>query len=121
MIGDVIAVMGDEVLKHPLDFQGGHCAALRRQTALDHHPSAAADHVAGGLIGDRRQAFAGKDGVEGGDQIGRGVDQGAVEVEDDGGMEHHAERGSVRARARQARRTARSYDLTRLHLGIDAR
>ena len=45
-------------------------------------PSAAAHHVAGRLVGDRRQTFAGKDGVERGDQIGRGVDQRPVEIED---------------------------------------
>ena len=85
----MVAVMGDEILQQTVDFRGGQGAALRGQTALDHHPRAAADHVAGGLVGDRRQAFPGQDGVEGSDQIGRGVDEGAVEVEDDGRVERH--------------------------------
>ena len=79
----MIAVMGDEVLQQTIDFQGGQGAALRGQTALDHHPSAAADHVAGGLVGDRRQAFPGKDGVKGSALMGGVVDHCTVLDEHD--------------------------------------
>ena len=59
-------------------------AAFGRKPALDHQAGAAADHVARRVVGNRRQALAGEDDVQGLDQVGRGVDQRAVEVENDG-------------------------------------
>ena len=54
------------------------------QPAFDHPARAAADHVARRVVVDRRQAFAREHDIERVDQVGRGVDQRAVEIEDDG-------------------------------------
>ena len=45
---------------------------------------ATADHSPRVIVGDRRQAFAGENEIERRNQIGRGIDQRAVEIEDDG-------------------------------------
>src|SRR6185312_13520532 len=55
------------------------------KAALDHPPRAAADERARLAERQRRQAFLRQQHVERADQVGRGVDQGAVEVEGDGG------------------------------------
>ena len=81
---DMGCVVIDEVAAEPVDLGRGEGAPLGRKPAFDHVPGAATHHVAGGLIGDRRQTFAGKHGVERGDQIGRGVDQRPVEIENSG-------------------------------------
>ena len=57
-----------------------------------------------GLIGDRRQAFARQDDVEGRDQIGRGIDQRPVEIEDDEGGSH--DRRSLAGGGRDGKPTA---------------
>jgi hypothetical protein len=49
---------------------------MRRATTADHSPRV--------IVGNRRQAFAGEDEIERRNQIGRGIDQRAVEIEDDG-------------------------------------
>ena len=45
---------------------------------------AVADHVAGFFDRNRGEVVFGQDCVEGADQVGGGVDQGAVEIEGDG-------------------------------------
>ena len=78
-------VVIDEVARQTVDRGDRQVLAGGRKAALKHEASAAADHVARTLIVDRRQAFARQDGVEGRDQVGRGVDQRSVKVEDDKG------------------------------------
>ena len=45
---------------------------------------AAADHAPRIILGNRRQAFAGEDEIERRNQVGRGINQRAVKIEDDG-------------------------------------
>ena len=85
-------------------FAGATARPSACDAALDHRAGAAADHVARRLIGHRRQAFAREHDVEGVDQIGRGIDQRAVEVENDGRSGHggslaHDRRASGKASA----------------------
>ena len=75
----------DEGGKQPVDFRFRRVAPVRRQAALDHAAGAAADHRPRGFKRDGGQAFARQDDVERVDQVGRGIDQRAVEIEDDGG------------------------------------
>ena len=82
-VGDVLGVMRDEVGEYFIELFRRHRAAFRRDAALDHGHGAAADQVARGRIRDRRNPFALEHDIEGGDQIGRGIDQGAVEIEND--------------------------------------
>ena len=88
LIRDVLGIVGDEVPDQSVELAGGKLAALGCQSALDNRARAAADHVACGIVAERRQAFAAEDDVEGGDQIGRGIDQRPVEIENDGGSNH---------------------------------
>ena len=69
---------------------------LRFEAALDHHARAAPDHLARTLVGDGGKIFAREDDVERGDEIGRGIDERAVEIEDDGGRKRHARAGKGR-------------------------
>ena len=73
-----------KAFEHPLEVGLRTRAALGHQRPLDHAPRAAADELAGGLVRHRRQALAAQDQVERLDEVGRGVDQRAVKVEDDG-------------------------------------
>ena len=65
------------------------------EAAFDQLAGAGADHVARRLQRHRRQAFAVEHVVERGDQVGRGIDQRAVEIEYD-----NAGRGHRRIRYR---------------------
>ena len=76
--------MRDEIGEQLLELCRRDGDAFRLDSARDHHPRAAADQIARGLIGHRRQSFPREHHVEGVDEIGRGIDQGAVEVENDG-------------------------------------
>ena len=60
-------------------------AALGFQPALDQLAGAGADHVARRRERHRRQALARQHVIERVDQVGRGIDQRAVEIEDDNG------------------------------------
>ena len=88
LIRDVRGVVVDEVAHHPVDLDHVERAALRFQPAHDQRPRAATDHVAGCIIGNGRQAGASENDVEGGDEIGRAVDQRAVEIQNDGRSHH---------------------------------
>src|SRR4051812_32564244 len=83
------AVMGNEIPHQALNIASGKSSALRCQTTLDQQAGAAADHIPSGIIGNRRHAFAGKKTIERSDEIGRGIDQSPIEIEDDGRSEHH--------------------------------
>ena len=71
-----------------LDDLGVEAALAEREDALDHGAAAHADMGADQRLVDRAEAVAGKRMVEAGDQVRRGVDQRAVEVEDDDRRAH---------------------------------
>ena len=75
-------VVFDEIPGQPADVVGSGDAALQFQAALDQLTGAGADHGASRLQRHRRQAFAGKDDVERADQVGGGIHQRTVEIED---------------------------------------
>jgi hypothetical protein len=83
-VGNMRAVMVDEDPKHAIKLGARHVSALGDQGAFDHSARAAANHSPRIVVGNRRQAFAGEDDIERRNQIGRGIDQCAVEIEDDG-------------------------------------
>jgi hypothetical protein len=76
--------MVDEDPKHAIKLGARHVSAFGDQGTLDHAARATADHSPRVIVGDRRQAFAGENEIERRNQIGRGIDQRAVEIEDDG-------------------------------------
>ena len=80
-VGDMVGVIGDEILHHPVDLGDRAVAVLRLQPALDQLARAAADQVACGRERQLGNSFLAQDDVERGDQVGRGVDEGAVEIE----------------------------------------
>ena len=75
--------MVDEDAKQAIELGARYGSALSDQRALDHAAGTAADHSPRIVIGDRRQAFARQHQIERRNQIGRGIDQGAVEIKDD--------------------------------------
>ena len=87
--GDMRGVVVDEAFDEPIDCGRVELAPLRCQGAFDHRSCAAADQLARRIIGDRRQTFASEDDVERVGEIGRAVDQRAVEIENDGWSNHH--------------------------------
>ena len=76
-------IMFDERGEHPIEFRLRAGAAFRCQRPFDHAPGAASDQPPGGVVGNRRQAFARENEVERRDEIGRGIDQCTVEIEND--------------------------------------
>ena len=76
-------VIVDEIAGQPVDVFDAHRAAFQLEPALDQLAGAGADHVARRLQRHGRQAFAAEHEIERGDQVGRGIDQRAVEIEDD--------------------------------------
>src|SRR5580704_6590831 len=102
-------VMVDEGAEHPIELGLRAVAALRFKRLFDHAAGATADHHPGILIGEGRQALTAEDEVERCDQVGGGIDEGAVEVEGDGEHGVSPKRPPVLAQAATAR--ARSYPL----------
>ena len=82
-------VIVDEILCQPVDVLHTDRPAFQLQPALDQLAGAGADHVARRFQGDGRQAFTVEREIERGDQVGRGVDQGAVEIEDNSAGKGH--------------------------------
>ena len=70
----------------PGDFGLGLADAVQAQACLDHGARAAADERVQSLRGNGREPDLLKHVIGRGRQIGRGVDEGAVEVEDDGAV-----------------------------------
>jgi hypothetical protein len=68
--------------------EGGELPALRGEGLFDHDLGAVADEAAQLVRGGRGDAGVGQAVVEAVEQVGRGVDQRAVEIEDDGGAGH---------------------------------
>ncbi len=79
--GDVIGVIADEILGQFVELLDADGAAFGLEPAFEHLAGAGADHVARPVHRQRRQAFAREHEIERGDQVGGGVDQGAVEIE----------------------------------------
>jgi hypothetical protein len=78
------AVVVGEDPKHAIKLAARYVSAFGDQSSLDHAARAAADHPPRTITGNRRQAFAGEDEIERRNQVGRGIDQRAVEIKDDG-------------------------------------
>jgi hypothetical protein len=70
----VLGVVLDEISEHLFELRRSKHDAFRGDTACDHHPGSAADHIACCLIGHRRPAFPREHHVEGINEIGRGID-----------------------------------------------
>ena len=66
-----------------------HRPAVHLEAALDQLAGAGADHVARRMQRDRGHALAVEHVIERGDQVGRGIDQGAVEIEDNSAGKGH--------------------------------
>src|ERR1700751_5046312 len=76
--------MIDEGAKHPIDLRLGRRVAFGLQCAFDHAQYTASDHPTPVVVSYRRQAFARQDKIERRDEIGSGIDQRAVEIENNG-------------------------------------
>ena len=74
---------GDEVVGQAVELGQADVAAIQFQPAFEQLPRAGADHVAGGVQRHRWHAFPREDEIKRVDQVGCGIDQGAIEVEDD--------------------------------------
>jgi hypothetical protein len=83
-VGDVGGIVGDERGIERVDVGGRRVAALRNQSPFDHRPRAPANQRARGLQRDGGQSVLREDEIERADEVGRRVNQRAVEVEDDG-------------------------------------
>lgn len=88
----MFGIVSDEVREQSLELGLGKNAPFRYSTARDHHARADADQLACAVIGYRRCAFACEHRVQGIDQIGRGIDERTVEVEDKEGVALMADR-----------------------------
>ena len=88
-VGDVGGVMRDEIRDQSIEsstpWRGPRLRGRARAAGARRRRSCCAR-----LQRHRRHALAGQDGVERGDQVGRGVDQCAVEIEDDSAGGSHA-------------------------------
>ena len=82
-------VIVNEIAEEAVDVFHAHHAAFQLEPALDQLAGAGADHVARRFQRHRRQAFTAEHEIERGDQVGRGVDEGAVKVEDNGAGKGH--------------------------------
>ena len=84
-VGDVGGVVLDEIGEHPVELGGRERAAaraIRPSSIMRRAPPPIMLRAC--VVRQRRQALAREHDVQRVDQIGRGVDQGAVEIEDDG-------------------------------------
>jgi hypothetical protein len=97
----VFCVIIDEFAQHAIEVADGDRSALDLQPALDQLARARADHVARGGERDRRQALAVEHEIQRVDQVRRGIDQRAVEIEYD-----YAGRSHGRSRYRSERTPA---------------
>lgn len=82
--GDASAIMGNEALCQGIELGHGKFPANQRGPALQKRARAMPHEMAQSRRCRQSQAFFVQDGVQGADQIGRGIDQRAIEIEDDG-------------------------------------
>ena len=83
---DIRLVMNEKVPEHGFEIAGD---ARSPQPLLDHDPGAHADQRAHRFGGHRRLAGARQGMVQRVGQVWCGIDEGAVQVEDDGGVLQH--------------------------------
>ena len=88
-VRNVGGVIVNEIAHEAVDVFHAHRLAFQLEPALDQLAGAGADHVARRFQRHRRQAFPVEHVIERGDQVGRGVDEGAVEVEDNSAGKGH--------------------------------
>ena len=82
LVGDVLAVIGKEAFIQRLQPFRGERLAGGGKTALDQSPRTQSDHGADFIEADGPPALGGKDRIGRRRQVGRGVDQRPVEIED---------------------------------------
>ena len=87
--------------EQPVDLGFGGRAPFVDQRPLDHAARAAADQPAGRLERHGGEPLPREDHIERVDEVGRGIDQRAVEIEDDG---EHGASPNRRAAAAQGSR-----------------
>ena len=75
--------MAKKILVEPLDHIAGKPSRVAPQPALEQPPGARADHATCLLERDWLQSLARQNDIERIDEIGGGVDQRPVEIEDD--------------------------------------
>ena len=85
VIGDVGPIVGDEALEEFVQARLGKRLARGGEPSRDQRPAPRADHRPRRLHGQGGYAFGAKHHVQSVHQVRRGVDQGAVEVQGDGG------------------------------------
>src|SRR5882757_11225517 len=90
-VGDMVGIKVDEVLGQPVEVADADGAAVDLEPAFEELAGAGADHVARLVQRHRRQALAVEYEIERRDQVGRGVDEGAVEIEYKRAGEGHRE------------------------------
>ncbi len=85
LLGDPRPIGGDEAVEEIGRAGRLEDDAVGGEAALDENPRAAADQQPGLGQGKRRGALLGQQAVQRPHEVRRGVDQGAVEIEDDAG------------------------------------
>ena len=86
LAGDIRLIMDQELGQHPVHVAS---SAGVHERLLDHDLSAVANAAADGLDRNRLEPATHEHIVKGVGQVRRGIDQGAVEIEDDGGAGEH--------------------------------
>ena len=97
--GDIGLVVNQELGQHAVDVVLGAGAA---QSLLDHDAGAVADALADGVERYRRVPAPRQHVVQRVGQVRRGIDQGAVEIENDSGVLEHGPLSHTRLAAWQA-------------------
>src|SRR5262249_42211260 len=115
---DVFGIVIDEIRHHAVDLRNRHDGATGFEPALDQLAGAGADHVARGFEWERRQALAVEHEIERVDEVGRGIDERAVEIEDDGGTFGHGAALSVYAPSRKIAAVLDSHTIPKRWGGI---
>ena len=83
-VGNVLSIIRHERFVQTIDVGRRALASIRRQRIFDHPPRSSADQRPGGFEGNDRQSLLREGVVERIDEVGGGIDQRAVEIEDDG-------------------------------------
>src|SRR5262245_20882258 len=90
MVGNVRGVMRNKVREQAVNVGSLERASLRDQPLLDHAAGAAAPPRPHSVERHRLKSFTHENGIERGDEIGGGIDQGSVEVKNNGWGGTHA-------------------------------
>ena len=83
-VGDMLSVVGNESGVELIRAARRAVASFGRQRALDHALRSTADQRTRGVETHRRQAVPGERKIEGIDQIGSGIDECPVQIENKG-------------------------------------